>query len=395
MRLMKLRRLLLTLQGMVNSEWVTIVLAVVKNLITTLAVNHFLACIWFWVGKAEGAAGWVAKEGFSDADYGEQYLVSLQWSMAQFTPGSPSIEPHNLSERVMNVTVIALGLILATCFVSSITSTMAAVWNAKRYDLTQHLLLKKFLNQNNVPRALGSRIMHYVDFVLDKRQKRVHVSTVHFLNLISGPLHIELHTELFAPTLCWHPCFSQIFKANVPMMREICTTAILSNQSYAKNDVIFHRGKEAKHTLFLTYGTLVYRFCPYAASDPHTTRLHEGNWCVEAALWMPWHHVGEMRALCEVDIVSVTSAKFREICEGYPQDFPVVRSYALAFWQEAHEREHEVLTDIGYPSLEAVVGRTTSMGKTGMADQMYAEEVQTHLVHWDDLETPKQPETGP
>jgi len=388
MRLMKLRKVLFSIEGLIDSEWLTIVLAVVKNLMTILFINHLLACIWFWLGDSEGTSGWVAQAGLSDADFSKQYLVSLQWSLAQFTPGATPVQPSTTSERILVVTVLALALVIATCFVSSITSTMAAVWNANRYDCTQHLLLKKFLNQNKISRGLGSRIMHYVDFTLEFRHRRVHISKVHFLGLISGPLNIELHTELFAPTLCWHPCFSQILTMNKPMMREICTTAVLGTQNYAKNDMLFERGKEAKHMLFLTLGTLVYRFWPDDLAASRKVRMHEGSWFVEASLWMPWQHVGEMKALSEVDLVLVTSAKFRDICESYPEDFPLVRSYALLFWSEAHDQTLEALTDLGFP-LEAHNERSAppqSMvsGQFNMAQLTYAEEVQAQLLSWDD-----------
>ncbi|CAK9002015.1 Hypothetical protein (Fragment) [Durusdinium trenchii] len=66
-RLAKLRQLLFALQSLIDSEWVTLMLAVVRNL---------------------AADCWVPREGIQDAEMSVQYMVSIQWSLAQFTPGA-------------------------------------------------------------------------------------------------------------------------------------------------------------------------------------------------------------------------------------------------------------------------------------------------------------------
>lgn len=401
MRLMKLRKVLLTIHSLVDSEWVTIIMTVVKNLVTIVAVNHVLACIWYWIGSTGGSKGWVATFDMVDAELSVKYLTSVHWSFAQFTPGASPIQPYTIPERLLAVSVLALGLVIATCFVSSITSTMAAVWMANRYSNTQHLLLRKFLNQNKVSRELGSRITHYVDFILELRHKRVHISKVHFLSFLSGPLHIDLQTEIFAPTLSWHPCFDQLVASSKAVMREICTVAVTGSQEYAKGDKVFQRGKEATHMLFLTVGAMVYRFQPDGRSSPEKVRVNTGSWCVEAVLWTPWHYVGEMKALSEVDVVQVSSAKLLDICKGHLDALKVMRGYALHFWQEVHEHDAGVLTDIGLDFRESAKCARRGLRLTpwvdwgNMAELAQAEEVQAHLMEWDEWEEcPKSEEEG-
>ena len=45
----------------------------------------------------------------------------------------------------------------------------------------------------------------YVDYVLELRHKRTHHSKVHYLQLLSGPLHWELQREIHSQTLNIHP----------------------------------------------------------------------------------------------------------------------------------------------------------------------------------------------
>merc|ERR1719353_1999329 len=136
-----------------------------------IMMNHVLGCLWFMVGKSCSNAGWVQRMHYDEEDYGIQYLASLQWSLAQFTPGATHLQPECKGERVFSVVVLCLALILATCFISSITSTMGSVWEVNRYKNTQSFLLKKFLGQMGVSRELGSRVTRYVECVVDLRHR--------------------------------------------------------------------------------------------------------------------------------------------------------------------------------------------------------------------------------
>lgn len=157
----------------------------------------------------------------------------------------------------------------------------------------------------------------YVDYVLELRHKKTHHSKVHYLQLLSGPLHWELQREIHSRTLNIHPVarrlraghdkncsgrsfpfprsdvhflirvresehraklrrvpfhwlslsnvrsvlhlevFASYSSAASPAISQICATA-LSNIIYAKKDRVFHQSKEAKEMYFLVSGAFVY-----------------------------------------------------------------------------------------------------------------------------------------
>mmetsp|Transcript_82531 Transcript_82531/g.266098 ORF Transcript_82531/g.266098 Transcript_82531/m.266098 type:complete len:928 (+) Transcript_82531:150-2933(+) len=396
MRLAKLRKLLFTMQSYIESEFITVIVAVIKNLGLILAMNHMLACMWYWVGTWE-SGGWVVKQQLEEEDFGVQYLVALHWSLSQFTPGNSPVSAQTVSERIFAVCVLALAMIVATCFVSSVTSTMASVWELNRHNITQHVLLKKFLHQRHVSRTLASRITRYVEFILELRHKHVHSSRVQFLSLLSGPLHIELQTELFEPNLSMYPCFQQLASISKPNMRELCATAC-SNELYAKNDTVFHKEGEAKKMQFLIMGSLVYRYKSNVHhSKPKTVRVEQGQWFLEPVLWMPWKHIGEMKALTEVDTVTVSAAKFRDVLQSSLDVFLVARGFAYSFWQEFQEAKRDAgdtgnvgLTDIMIKATDTSVGgrlmgaQRSSMRNGNLDELTLCEDVQAHIVQWDD-----------
>lgn len=319
--------------------------------------------------------------GIEDDSLGFQYVVSLHWSLAQFTPGASPVHPLDITERFFAVAVLALGLVMGTCFMSSITSTMASVWTLNRFNNTQHVLLKKFLNQNKVSRALGSRITRYVDFILASRLQRVHGSKVHFLTLLSGPLHIELQTELFEPVLSAHHCFKQISSVCKPVAREMCTTAV-DTHNFAKNDTLFTQGREAKQMMFLTLGSLGYRYHPRTDSPPKKVSLETGSWFSEVALWMPWRHVGMMKALAEADTISVGAAKFRDIVTNHHDIYLIARSYAFSFWQEAEENK-ETISDVPHKMLPAKGRKFRDATGSLECEVAHSEAVEAEITKWD------------
>ncbi|CAK9066156.1 unnamed protein product [Durusdinium trenchii] len=367
-RLAKLRQLLFALQSLIDSEWVTLMLAVVRNLAVILLSNHYIACLWFLIGTTGHDAEadcWVPREGIQDAEMSVQYMVSIQWSLAQFTPGASLIQVRCRIERAYYVFVLVYGLVLGTCFVSSITTIMNAVWSLTRYNTSQNFLLKKFLKENAVSRNLSSRILRYVDYVLELRHRRTHHSKVHYLQLLSGPLHWELQREIHSHTLNQHPVFAQYSATASPAISQICATA-LSNIIYAKKDRVFHQSKEAKEMYFLVSGAFVYyvKVTINRREIPLTIQLEQNSWSCEAALWLVWRTRGEMRALAESDALVVNSKKFREASLAYPAAAALGRAAAQSFYD--HAMELSTTTEFGLLDVPAeVVSATQSLDGQG------------------------------
>merc|ERR1712232_242549 len=191
-------------------------------------------------GRLGGEEGWVAKRNLEDEQTGVQYLIALGWSLAQFTPGASPIHPGTIGERILHASVLCVGFIVATCFIGGITSTLSAVWAMNRYNSTQTFLLKKFLNQNKISRGLGARVTRYVEHVVEIRHKHVHMSKVHYLSFLSGPLHIALQREVLQPRVASHPLFPLYEAANGVAMKDVCTSALTQTQ-YAKHDSVFSK----------------------------------------------------------------------------------------------------------------------------------------------------------
>jgi hypothetical protein len=110
------------------------------------------------------------------------------------------------------------------------------------------------------------------------------------------------------------------------VVRKLCS--LVQNVSLSSGDTLFASGAMCSHMYFVLRGAL-----SYMPQQPGSTtvQLHYGNWCCEASLWTPWHHRGKMRAKQDCRLISMSSAKFREVLTTEFQDATLPKMYAGAF----------------------------------------------------------------
>jgi len=335
LRLRKLRKIIHAIQDRVDSEYLAVVLNIIKNLLCVMMASHLVACLWYWVGTqaVDGYPSWVTSYGIADADWQYSYLTSLHWSITQFTPGSMDVQPRNAMERALAVVLLLLAMMVFSMFVSSLTNSMMALQNIGSKNTRQLWLLRKFFRQNNISRDLSMRVTRYVNVVLVPQLERVQRSDVTILSSLSPGLCMELQTELNLPHLVVHPFFAQFSKQSFTVVCRLCRVAV-EQASLSRGDVLFSAGRKATEMFFTIQGQLVYRLRSEASPDVILTK---GQWCSEAVLWCPWVHHGAMRAKIECVIVTLNAAKFREVVTEHIIDLSFLQVYCTAFVQSLNE----------------------------------------------------------
>lgn len=250
-------------------------------------------------------------------------------------------------------------MVVATCFVSNITSTLSALWALKRYENTQALLLKRYLVQNRVSVALGARVLKHVDCVLELRQRKVDPGKVNYLGLLSGPLNMDLQYELWQPHLSGHPLFSQYQLISKRAMKEICVSALTENR-YPKGDVVFLRGAASNHMYFLSFGVFVYRVKRLDPCTEKRVKLEKDKWCCECPLWIHWRHRGIMKAITAGDICMLSASKFAEITASHAELGPSVAEYFEDFLEHA-----QLAASFGVHTVTDIFPDIMPLGKLG------------------------------
>merc|ERR1719353_2725568 len=85
------------------------------------------------------------------------YLTALHWALAQVSPGNIDIMPMNWRERVMNIFVLCLTLIVFSSFISSMTIAVTRLQNLQGLEDKRFALLRKYFRDNKTPAELASR----------------------------------------------------------------------------------------------------------------------------------------------------------------------------------------------------------------------------------------------
>lgn len=350
LRLRKLRRIIHVIQDRIDSEYLSVVLNICKNLTCIIAASHFVACLWYFVGtlKVPGYPSWVASYGLHKGHgWAYKYFTSLHWAVCQFTPGSMNVQPQNVPERAFSVGMLLCAMLVFSMFVSSLTNSMMTLHALSSRNARQLWLLRKFFRQNNVSRDLSVRIMRYVNVVLLPQQERVQHKDIAIFNLLSSHLRVELSTELHLPSLTIHPFFEWFSRLSLPVMRRLCCVAV-KRISLSRGDVLFGAGQKASEMFFPVDGQLTY--IP-KREGCDTVSVSKGQWCCEAVLWCPWVHHGVLRASVESELMALDAMKFREVITEHYIDMCYAQSYGLAFVQALNDAAKAAeVTGTGYIS---------------------------------------------
>merc|ERR1719350_1700123 len=172
LRLAKIKKILIMLNDMIDSEYMFILANMSSLIIMMLAVNHVICCIWYSVGevgKNNGGANWISAHIHPSASLGFRYTTSMHWSLTQFTPASMDVYPHNTGERALAITVLIMGLMVFSSFISSITASMTQLRAMQGQNAREIWNLRRYMKQRNVSPRLSWRIMRYVEHRLAKQ----------------------------------------------------------------------------------------------------------------------------------------------------------------------------------------------------------------------------------
>lgn len=341
MRLRKLKQKIQTIEDSINSEWLLVILNLFGKLFQILMINHYVGCVWYWIGMQDidipqrrwtGALPYDYKgEKFIDSPWLFQYFTSLHWAIAQFTPGPHPVQPQNVTERVFSVFVLLFGLVIFSSFIAGVTQARMQL-NKMMSKLDRDVwILNKFCQQHGVSRQLTVRMKRYIELVIVPQFHKLNVPDVALLPKLSAHLRAQLNNELVSQTLCIHPFFGHLRKHHDAAMNGVSNQCI-ENFPLARGDVAFGSGLVASKMYLVSDGELEYIPIGANVNDPENVLLVvKGRWVSEAVLWTQWVHQGQMQASIESRAMLVDSAKLRSELVKLGLVMGFVRKYGAAF----------------------------------------------------------------
>lgn len=342
LRLLRLRKLLRAyhmLEELLNSEYFTICFTLIFNFMCMLFIGHYLGCLWYLLGTTgfEGEESWVPFYKINETSWTYQYLTSLHWSLTQFTPGGMHVQPQNVYERGFGVMVLCCGMIAFSSIVSSITSganQLKAITNRYR---TQRTVLRRFLKEKKIDRALVSTITRYADIIIQPSLSKVDDADAKLLNLLPVSLRMEVYAQIFEQTLRQHPLFEFLSRRR-PVFRQLCSPGALQVIMLSDGDQLFEPGGVSKDMFFVKHGALEYVMLSPGGIETERHQVRVNSWLCEAALWTSWVHQGYLEATSDAVLLSLGGQHFQSTLSQHHAEMWIAQAYAAEFVRSMNEQ---------------------------------------------------------
>mmetsp|Transcript_29091 Transcript_29091/g.67469 ORF Transcript_29091/g.67469 Transcript_29091/m.67469 type:complete len:721 (+) Transcript_29091:36-2198(+) len=298
-RVAKLQQALSLVANRFLSAHAFMVMKVVAGLVMILAINHLIACCWYGIGTvALDGKSWIIQSEMENADFAEAYAASIHWALTQFTPATNNIAPDNALERFFSVWVILLAMGVFSSFISSITSTVSSLRNARQEQFQAQSKLLRFFNERNLSIDLYTQVEEFI-----RKQgvfeTRLNEADVGLIKGIPERLKMQLHDEMFASTLyclgMW-PTWSQT--RDQPFFRNLCHNAMTENVATPTQDA-FMSGTDCVCAYVLQSGSMRYLAKQKTSSqlmDMVRLKVDQSAVLCLPSLWADWQHRGRLTA---------------------------------------------------------------------------------------------------
>jgi len=311
----------------IRSERVMLIASMVKLLCLIVGLMHFIACFWWGIGtSAPSTSTWVGQSGISEENFAYKYATSFHWSLTQFT-GTMELNPVNLVERAFAILVLLFAFVVSAAFISSITSSMTRLQMITGNKSEMFAALRIFLEENKISRRLTARLERNAHHAYQEFERSTPETEIELLKLVSEPLRVELHYELYNKPLSVNPFFQQYQEVNPAAVRRICHSAV-STMFLAAGDIVFVDGEAPRipQMYFVLRGTLSYRH-----ENQSLQKIVHGAWISEPVLWCSWIHCGLLRADIDAQLLVLDGTGFQSIAPQLPIKTFQVGTYAVEF----------------------------------------------------------------
>merc|ERR1712176_932459 len=198
-------------------------------------------------------------------------------------------------------------------FVGSLTTAMTRLQMVSSQQAAQFLALRHFLQDHGISARLSLRVFQNAQHAMDEKKRNVTECSVELLAMISEPLLVELHFEIYAPPLLTHPFFDCLEMVNPGGVRRLCHVAV-SSFALDIGDILFS-DLEVPHVprmYFVESGVF-----DYECEQLPLERAEHGDWMCEAVLWTSWSHCGTMRAMSRISLLGIEAQRFQSILETF------------------------------------------------------------------------------
>eukprot|EP00403_Amphidinium_massartii_P021702 CAMPEP_0178397348 /NCGR_PEP_ID=MMETSP0689_2-20121128/14198_1 /TAXON_ID=160604 /ORGANISM="Amphidinium massartii, Strain CS-259" /LENGTH=816 /DNA_ID=CAMNT_0020018051 /DNA_START=137 /DNA_END=2583 /DNA_ORIENTATION=+ len=319
LRLRKVRKALNDLHDTLQSEYTRIWLNIFVLLLFIIILNHYIACGWYGIGRANFGdynLTWLKSHSNPDGSEDDRgrvywYSTSLQWSLTQFTPAGMEVHAVNTIERFFSVGVLLFALVTFSSFLSSITASMTSLRQLQKEAYQMESSLRKYFRMNDISAELGVCILKHCKKARKGRKRRYLEWEVPVLMSLPEHLQVRVHEEVYLGSLLHMPFFEYYAAICQSGAREICHRAV-SMKHLRSGETSFFEGEQAIKAVIVAGGTMEYKMGLGLEED--CGEFCHINDCVgQNALWLEWRYVGRLLGGEHSEVLELDGDAFRKV----------------------------------------------------------------------------------
>lgn len=335
LRLLRMQEVLANLTERLQSDVVEIFAQIIKMIVVLVMLCHFIACFWWAVGTNGTGTTWVKAGSYEDLSVDASYLVCLLWAISLFSGGNSNIYPETSAERMYGVAAGVCSFVCVLVMLGTLTSGLTQRHIIDGSGQRQMAALKTYLRQNHIPKNLTKRLCRSAKHAISGD---LTPDSVQLLAVISEPLKMQMHFEMYSRILLHQPFFKDLLTEGNQLVRRVCHQA-MSILLLTHSDVVFEVDEEPSEPkmYLVASGSL-----DYTDSYGEVEKVGDKCWIAEPVLWTRWKHRGSLVAASDVKMAMLDATSFQDICrqaiaKKNPACLPII-AYALEFVQELNQR---------------------------------------------------------
>eukprot|EP00928_Gymnodinium_smaydae_P038142 TRINITY_DN26361_c0_g1_i1.p1 TRINITY_DN26361_c0_g1~~TRINITY_DN26361_c0_g1_i1.p1 ORF type:complete len:1159 (-),score=154.66 TRINITY_DN26361_c0_g1_i1:48-3524(-) len=314
-KMSKVSQVLSDLLTSLGVQWLTLVCAITKTMVSIVLLTHCVACAWHLLRSSNTLSrpSEVSETSFTS------YTRSTYWVLGHLiaAPVDATEAPQNNSERTFVVVLVFLSLLVLGSAISKMTNTIAELNRHNEEMQNVRIKLQRYLRAANASNELAARILRFAQNSM--RHRSVMTLDFSLLDLLSHNLKLELSVLQRRDHLCIHPLFQIICEDYEGSFAEICGALI--HKVFASRDAVFVAGGMAD-------------FCYLTARGSYEIEINkryifEKPTCfAELCLYADVDHTSTLRARTFADAHALSGKALSQCIQNSPGCIKLVKSYA-------------------------------------------------------------------
>lgn len=302
------------------------VIRMFELLIIVFLIDHWIACLWFFIGNITGKSGesWLQVNDLYLENTTTQYLHSLYWSITTLTTvGYGDITPQNNVELIFTFTVMFLGVSLYAFIignVAAIISNLDASKNRFRDKLGQ---VQSYMGERKIPRNLQKNVLDYYQYMWE--YNRDISMDFELLDELPHSLKTQIYCYLYQELLEKVP----IFQDAEPCFIEDLVIK-LKPRILPPNDYVIREEQMGYEMYFVKRGQL-------QAFSEKTGKVYTvmaaGSFFGEIALLYDSPRTASVKTLTYCELFVLYKKDFDKVLENYPKFSEKVKEIAKKRYQ--------------------------------------------------------------